>query len=51
VDICGARLIGYLSSTSSGPYAPFVAAFQQGLKETGFAAGQNVMIEYRGGSI
>jgi putative ABC transport system substrate-binding protein len=29
-------VIGYLSSTSSGPYAPFVAAFQEGLKETGF---------------
>ena len=40
-------VIGYLSSTSSGPYAPFVAAFQQGLKETGFVAGQNVTIEYR----
>jgi putative ABC transport system substrate-binding protein len=40
-------VIGYLSSTSSGPYAPFVAAFQHGLKETGFVAGQNVTIEYR----
>jgi len=40
-------VIGYLSSTSHGPYAPFVAAFQQGLKETGFVAGQNVTIEYR----
>lgn len=39
--------IGYLSSTSSGPYAPFVAAFQQGLRETDFVAGQNVTIEYR----
>ena len=27
-------VIGYLSSTSSGPYTSFVAAFQQGLKET-----------------
>lgn len=45
--------IGYLSSTSSGPYAPFVAAFQQGLRETDFVAGQNVTIEYRwaGGQI
>jgi putative tryptophan/tyrosine transport system substrate-binding protein len=40
-------VIGYLSSTSSAPYAPFVAAFQQGLKEVGFVAGQNVTIEYR----
>jgi putative ABC transport system substrate-binding protein len=40
-------VIGYLSSTSSDPYASFVAAFQQGLKETGFVSGQNVTIEYR----
>jgi putative ABC transport system substrate-binding protein len=40
-------VIGYLSSTSSGPYTSFVAAFQQGLKETGFVTGQNVTIEYR----
>ena len=40
-------VIGYLSSTSSGPYAPFVAAYQQGLKEAGFVPGQNVAIEYR----
>jgi len=40
-------VVGYLSSTSPGAYAPFVAAFQQGLKETGFVAGQNVTIEYR----
>jgi putative ABC transport system substrate-binding protein len=40
-------VIGYLSSTSSSPYAPFVTAFQQGLKETGFVADQNVTIEYR----
>jgi putative tryptophan/tyrosine transport system substrate-binding protein len=42
-------VIGYLSSTSSGPYAVFVAAFLQGLKEAGFVEGQNVMIEYRWG--
>jgi putative ABC transport system substrate-binding protein len=24
-------VVGYLSSTSSGPYTPFVAAFQQGV--------------------
>jgi putative ABC transport system substrate-binding protein len=40
-------VIGFLSSTSASPYAPFVAAFQQGLKETGFVAGENVTIEYR----
>jgi ABC-type uncharacterized transport system substrate-binding protein len=40
-------VIGFLSSTSSSPYAPFVAAFLQGLKEVGFVDGHNVTIEYR----
>ena len=42
-------VIGFLSSTSSGPYARFVAAFLQGLKEAGFVDGQNVTIEYHWG--
>jgi putative tryptophan/tyrosine transport system substrate-binding protein len=40
-------VVGYLSSTASGPHAPFVAAFRQGLGEAGFVEGQNVTIEYR----
>jgi putative tryptophan/tyrosine transport system substrate-binding protein len=40
-------VIGFLNSASAGGYAPFVAAFRQGLKETGFVEGQNVAIEYR----
>jgi putative ABC transport system substrate-binding protein len=40
-------VIGYLSSTASGPNAPFVAAFRQGLSETGYVEGQSVAIEYR----
>ena len=34
-------VIGLLGSTSPGPYTPFVAAFRQGLSETGYVEGQN----------
>jgi putative tryptophan/tyrosine transport system substrate-binding protein len=40
-------VIGYLSSASPGSLAPHVAAFRQGLSETGYVEGQNVRIEYR----
>ena len=40
-------VIGWLSRVSPGPYAHFVAAFRQGLSETGYVEGQNVAIEYR----
>jgi putative tryptophan/tyrosine transport system substrate-binding protein len=40
-------VIGYLHSASPAPFAHLVAAFQGGLKETGYADGQNVAIEYR----
>jgi ABC-type uncharacterized transport system substrate-binding protein len=39
-------VIGVLSSTSPGPTAHLLAAFQQGLKETGYTD-QNATIEYR----
>src|SRR5216683_2525711 len=40
-------VIGWLSSTSPNPDAPPVAAFRQGLSETGYVEGQNVTIERR----
>jgi putative ABC transport system substrate-binding protein len=40
-------VIGFLSSDSLGPAAPTVAAFRQGLGETGYVEGQNVAIEFR----
>jgi putative ABC transport system substrate-binding protein len=40
-------VIGFLSSTSSGPYASRVAAFHQGLNEAGYAEGRDVAVEYR----
>jgi putative tryptophan/tyrosine transport system substrate-binding protein len=40
-------VIGFLGGASPGPFAPFVAAFHQGLSETGYVEGQNVTIEYR----
>ena len=40
-------VIGFLCSASPGPFAPFVAAFHQGLSDTGYVQGQNLTIEYR----
>jgi putative ABC transport system substrate-binding protein len=40
-------VIGFLSAGLPGPFAPLVAAFRQGLNETGYVEGQNVAIEYR----
>jgi putative ABC transport system substrate-binding protein len=41
-------VIGFLNSASpGGPFAPLLAAFQQGLKDGGYVEGQNVAIEYR----
>src|ERR1700730_7378839 len=40
-------VVGFLHLGSPEPTAPDVAAFRQGLNETGFVEGRNVAIEYR----
>ena len=40
-------VIGYLHPGSPGPFAPFTAAFRQGLGDAGYVEGRNVAIEYR----
>jgi putative tryptophan/tyrosine transport system substrate-binding protein len=40
-------VIGFLNAASPGPYARMLAAFRQGLNETGHVEGQSVAIEYR----
>jgi putative ABC transport system substrate-binding protein len=39
-------VVGYVRSTTAAGFAHLEAAFRQGLKEAGFAEGQNVAVEY-----
>jgi putative ABC transport system substrate-binding protein len=40
-------VIGFLSSSALADRARYLPAFQQGVRETGYVEGQNVVIEYR----
>src|SRR3954470_1692550 len=40
-------VIGFLNSASPEGFARWVAAFRDGLRESGFVEGQNATIEYR----
>jgi ABC-type uncharacterized transport system substrate-binding protein len=40
-------VIGYLSPESPGPFATRIAAFREGLAESGYVEGRNVAIEFR----
>jgi putative tryptophan/tyrosine transport system substrate-binding protein len=40
-------VIGFLSSASPNAYAGRVAAFREGLNESGYIDGQNVAVEFR----
>ena len=40
-------VVGILNGGSRDGYAPMLAAFREGLKETGYVEGQNVEMEYR----
>ena len=41
--------IGFLSTTSASSIAAYLEAFRQGLRESGYIEGKNIIIEYRWG--
>jgi putative ABC transport system substrate-binding protein len=40
-------VVGFLNSASMEGYAPYVAAFRDGLRKSGYVEGENIAIEYR----
>src|SRR5918997_1959094 len=40
-------VIGFLNIATPETFAPYVAAFHQGLNDAGYVEGRNVVIEYR----
>src|SRR5882672_289726 len=40
-------VVGFLGAPSAAPYARYIAAVHQGLKEVGYIEHQNVAMEYR----
>src|SRR5262249_42527424 len=40
-------VIGFLNAASPGPLRQQIAAFHEGLRESGYVEGQNVAVEYR----
>jgi putative ABC transport system substrate-binding protein len=40
-------VVGFLRNTTAADAAHLVAAFRQGLRETGYVEGQNITIEFR----
>ena len=40
-------VVGFLNAASPGPLRQQIAAFHEGLKESGYVEGQNVAVEYR----
>ena len=40
-------VVGFLYHQSADPFAHRLRAFRQGLKETGYVEGENIVIEYR----
>ena len=43
----GMPVIGFLYHQSAEPFAHRLRAFRQGLKESGYVEGENIVIEYR----